>query len=169
MGAGKTAVGRQLARRLKRDFFDSDQEIEKRTGVDIAFIFDKEGEAGFRRREREVLADLIRRRGIVLATGGGSILDPETRRRLGGNGFVVYLHATVGQQSSRTRLSRNRPLLDTEQPEQRLTELMGIRDPLYREVADLIVETDGRRVASVTEEIVRQLKRHSADEEDPPT
>jgi shikimate kinase len=112
MGAGKSAVGRQLARMLHLDFVDSDEEIEARTGVDIAFIFEKEGEAGFRKREVQVIDELSQREGVVLATGGGAVLDSDSRSRLGARGFVVYLHTSVQQQLDRTRRGRNRPLLE---------------------------------------------------------
>lgn len=153
MGAGKSAVGRQLAKLLHLEFVDSDEEIEARTGVDIAFIFEKEGEAGFRRREAAVIDDLTQRTGIVLATGGGAILDPDSRSRLGARGFVVYLHASVEQQLERTSRGRERPLLENQPREQVLSELMVVREPLYREIADLVVETDGRRVHAVAREI----------------
>ena len=153
MGAGKSAVGRQLARLMHMDFVDSDEEIENRTGVDIPFIFEKEGEEGFRKREARVIDELTARQGTVLATGGGAVLDPQSRNFLGGRGFVVYLHTTVKQQLDRTQRGRTRPLLDGENKEQVLEELMAVRDPLYREIADLVVETDGRRVKEVAVEI----------------
>ncbi len=153
MGAGKSAVGRQLAKLLGLDFVDSDEEIEKRTGVDIAFIFEKEGESGFREREAKVIDDLTQMTGVVLATGGGAILDPDSRSRLGARGFVVYLHTTVRQQLERTRRGRERPLLENRPRRQVLEELMRVREPLYREIADLVVETDGRRVQAVAREI----------------
>jgi shikimate kinase len=157
MGAGKSAVGRQLARLLHLEFHDSDDEIEARTGVDIPFIFEKEGEAGFRKREAVVIDDLTANEGIVLATGGGAVLDPDSRNFLGARGFVVYLYTTVDQQLTRTRKGRQRPLLETEDPRQVLEDLMAVRDPLYREVADLVVETDGRKVKAVANEILERL------------
>lgn len=157
MGAGKSAVGRQLAKLLHLDFFDSDQEIENRTGVDIPFIFEKEGEEGFRKRESKVIDELSARQGIVLATGGGAILDPSNRSRLGARGYVIYLHTTVRQQLERTQRGRNRPLLETDDPGQVLESLMEVRDPLYREIADMVVETDGRRVREVANEIREAL------------
>ncbi len=153
MGAGKSAVGRQLARLLHMDFVDSDEEIENRTGVDIPFIFEKEGEEGFRKREAKVIDELSAKKGIVLATGGGAVLDPKNRSHLGGRGYVIYLHTTVKQQLDRTSRGRNRPLLENNDPQKVLEELMEIRDPLYREIADLVVETDGRRVKEVAAEI----------------
>ena len=158
MGAGKSAVGRQLARMLHMAFVDSDDEIESRTGVDIPFIFEKEGEAGFRRREAKAIGELTTKQGLVLATGGGAILDDETRSKLGARGFVVYLQTSIEQQLERTRRGRERPLLSQgDDPRSVLEELMTIRDPLYREIADLVVRTDGRRVNAVAREIVDAL------------
>lgn len=157
MGAGKSAVGRTLARMLKREFRDSDGEIERRTGVDIPFIFEKEGEAGFRRREREIIQQLTGLESIVLATGGGAVLDPDNRRVLASRGMVVYLEASVEQQLERTRMSSHRPLLETPDPAERLASLMRQREPLYRELAALVVPTDGRMVREVAQEIHRKL------------
>jgi len=153
MGAGKSAVGRHLARLLHLEFVDSDEEIETRTGVDIPFIFEKEGEEGFRKREVKVIDELSQREGVVLATGGGAIADPESRSRLGARGFVVYLHTSVKQQLERTQRRNKRPLLENGDKEKILRELMEERDPLYREISDLIIETDGRRVQTVAREI----------------
>jgi shikimate kinase len=158
MGAGKSAVGRHLAKLLHLEFVDSDEEVEKRTGVDIAFIFEKEGESGFREREAKVIDELTQLDGVVLATGGGAILDPDSRSRLGARGFVVYLHTTVRQQLERTRRGRERPLLENRPKRQVLEELMSVRDPLYREIADLVIETDGRRVQAVAREIHESLR-----------
>ncbi len=158
MGAGKSAVGKQVARLLKLDFVDSDTEIEKRTGVDIPFIFEKEGEAGFRKRETAVIAALTELNDLVLATGGGVIGDPDNRRRLGSRGQVVYLEASIEQQLARTKRGRERPLLAGGDPRDILTQLMEIRDPLYRELADLTVDTDKRRVNDVATEIVNRLE-----------
>ena len=157
MGAGKSAVGRQLARMLHLEFMDSDDEIEARTGVDIAFIFEKEGEEGFRKREAQAIDDLSQRQGLVLATGGGAVIDEKTRSRLGARGFVVYLQTSVDQQLERTRRGRQRPLLEAEDPRQVLEGLMTARDPMYREIADLVVDTDGRRVNAVAKEIFEAL------------
>ena len=157
MGAGKSAVGRQLARMLKLDFEDSDDEIERRTGVDIPFIFEKEGEAGFRRRERKVIEDLTKRDGLVLATGGGVIVDPENRKNLGSRGTNVYLIASIAQQLERTQRGRERPMLAGGDPREILERLMSHRDPLYRELADIVVDTDGRRVVAVAEDIRDRL------------
>jgi len=157
MGAGKSAVGRYLARALHLSFVDSDDEIEARTGVDIPFIFEKEGEAGFRKREAAVIDELSKLDGVVLATGGGAIVDPDSRSRLGGRGFVVYLYTTVDQQVRRTRKGRERPLLENADPRATLEELLDWRDPLYREIADIVVATDGRKVTSVASEIIEQV------------
>ena len=157
MGAGKSAVGRQLARLLHLDFVDSDEEIESRTGVDIPFIFEKEGEDGFRKREAKVIEDLSQKDGIVLATGGGAVMDPHNRNHLGARGFVIYLHTSVDQQLARTRKGRDRPLLDNDDPRTVLEALMATREPLYREIADLTVETDGRKVRAVANEILERL------------
>ncbi len=153
MGAGKSAVGRQLGRLLPFEFIDSDEEIETRTGVDIPFIFEKEGEDGFRKREVKVIDELSQREGVVLATGGGAIVDSQSRSRLGARGYVVYLYTSVKQQLERTQRGRTRPLLDKDNPEEVLTVLLEARDPLYREIADLVIETDGRRVHTVAREI----------------
>jgi len=157
MGSGKSAVGKQLARDLGLDFIDSDAEIEKRTGVDIAYIFEKEGEAGFRIREREMITELAKRDAIVLATGGGAVLEPDNRRLLTKCGTVVYLETTIEQQLERTRHTRHRPLLVDRDPETVLTELMEVRAPLYEEVADITVKTGGRRVGAVVGEIRKAL------------
>ena len=161
MGSGKSAVGRMLARLCGRAFVDSDVEIERRTGVDINFIFEKEGEAGFRAREREVIDDLTRRPGIVLATGGGAVLLPENRAALALRGVAVYLEASVEQQVERTRRGRHRPLLLAADPAVRLAELMQVREPLYRGTAQVVVPTDRRKVQAVAEEIAAELERRA--------
>lgn len=156
MGSGKSAVGRRLARLLGRDFFDSDEVIEARTGVDIPFIFEKEGEAGFRRREQAVIDEISARSGVVMATGGGAVLAPENRSHLAGRGQVIYLHTSIGQQLRRTRGDK-RPLLNQGRRKEVLTGLMTEREPLYRALADLVVTTDGRSVAAVAAEIREKL------------
>jgi shikimate kinase len=158
MGAGKSTIGRQLSRQLRMAFYDSDREIENRTGVDIPLIFELEGEQGFRRRERLVIDELTCLPNIVLATGGGAILDADNREHLAERGLVIYLHASVNQQLARTKHDRNRPLLQTDNPRQRLEDLMRVRDPLYREIADLVIDTDGKRVMAVVNQIIRKLK-----------
>jgi shikimate kinase len=158
MGSGKSAVGRLLAQRLDLALVDSDAEIEARTGVEIAYIFEREGEAGFRSREAEVLDDITQRQGVLVATGGGAVLDEGTRERLRSRGCVVYLRTSVDQQLARTRRSALRPLLMSPDPRGTLERLMGQRAALYEEVADVIVDTDGRKVGSVVDEIVRRLE-----------
>jgi shikimate kinase len=162
MGAGKSTIGRQLAKSLSCVFLDSDKEVEDRTGVDIPLIFELEGEAGFRAREHAVIDDLTQRAGIVLATGGGAVLDPENRQHLRDRGQVIYLETSVDQQLTRTARDRNRPLLQTENPRARLEELMRIRAPLYREVAHHIVDTDGRRVREVVDDILQRIRDEQA-------
>ena len=157
MGSGKSAVGRQLARLLHLDFIDSDDEIESRTGVDIAFIFEKEGEAGFRKREAAVIDELSLRTGVVLATGGGAVIEPANRSVLGARGYVVYLRTSVDQQVARTRKGRERPLLENTDPRETLERLMVEREPMYLEIADLVVDTDGRKVRDVAKEIFGKL------------
>ena len=157
MGAGKSAVGRQLARTLHLKFKDSDDEVESRTGVDIPFIFEKEGEAGFRKREAGAINDLTKLDVVVLATGGGAVVDAESRSRLGGRGFVIYLYTSVDQQLARTNMGRERPLLENGDRRETLEALLQQRDPLYREIADLVVDTDGRKVHSVAKEIIENI------------
>ena len=163
MGAGKTTIGRTLAKRLALDFIDSDREIEERTGVSIPTIFEIEGEEGFRRREASVIGDLARLSGQVVATGGGAVLRPENRTSLRASGFVVYLNVPPQILWERTRHDRNRPLLRVADPLARLNELYTQRDPYYREVADLIVD-GGRGSASgilqiLTKEIGERWKQ----------
>lgn len=157
MGAGKTTIGRRLAKLRGLEFCDSDQEIEMRTGVDIGFIFEKEGEAGFRQREAQVIDELSQRDGQVLATGGGAVLSADTRRRLSARGFVIYLHASVEQQLARTSRGTHRPLLQGADRRATLERLLAIRDPLYREIADLVLDTDGRNGKALVREICEHL------------
>jgi shikimate kinase len=157
MGAGKSTVGRMLARRLKRELYDSDHEIERRCGVRIPVIFEIEGEAGFRAREAQVIAELCARKGIVLATGGGAVLDAENRRRLAASGTVVYLHARPAYLWQRVRHDRNRPLLATADPQKKLEQLYAERDPLYREVAAIVVDTGRQSVQALTRDLLAQL------------
>ena len=157
MGSGKSAVGRRLAKELGQQFVDSDDAIEQRSGVDIPFIFEREGEEGFRLRESKVIDELTRLPGIVLATGGGSAQNAENRAWLHSRGLVVYLHASVDQQLKRTRGGRERPMLKSGDPRKILATLMASRDPQYREIAHLVIETNGRRVPSVVREIRRNM------------
>jgi shikimate kinase len=158
MGAGKTTVGRLLARRLKRSFYDTDEEIERRCGVRIPVIFDIEGEAGFRARETQVIADLCALDNAVLATGGGAVLADENRRILADRGVVVYLHARPPHLWQRVRHDRNRPLLATTDPQKKLDALYAERDPLYREVADLVVDTGKQSVQSLARDLLTRLE-----------
>lgn len=158
MGAGKSTIGRLLAKELRLDFKDSDKEIEVRTGANIPWIFDVEGEQGFRDREQGVLAELCREQGLVIATGGGAVMRPENRQALRAGGRVIYLCTSVEQQLARTAKDRNRPLLRTADPETVLRDLLAIRDPLYREIADLIIETDERPPRLVMLDILARLR-----------
>jgi shikimate kinase len=157
MGAGKTTIGKYLAQQLKLRFVDTDSEIETRTGADIPWIFDVEGEQGFRDREQQVVEEMTQWDDVVMATGGGVIMRPENRRALGGRGFVVYLHATVEEQVKRTSNDRRRPLLQQGDPEEILRDLMVLRDPLYREIADYVIDTDGCSPRTVAQRLVRDL------------
>ncbi len=154
MGAGKTAVGRRLGQELGMEFYDTDLEIQKQTGVDIGFIFEKEGEDGFRRREVAAIERLTHLPSIVLATGGGAVLDPKNRSRLSQRGRVVYLRASITQQLRRTRLVANRPLLDGDGPEETLVKLARQRESIYEKMADLTINTNDRKVPAVAAEIV---------------
>lgn len=158
MGAGKSTIGRQLADALSFQFEDSDHEIQRRTGVDIPTIFEYEGEEGFRKREEQVIADLTEQDGIVLATGGGAVLRETNRQRLTARGVVIYLHCSPEQQFARTNRDRNRPLIQTADPLQSLRDIMEIREPLYRQVADLVVSTEKRGTVAVVKEIRRRLE-----------
>ena len=157
MGAGKTTVGRHLAELLGREFVDSDQEIERKTGASIPWIFEKEGEAGFRARERIVINDLTLRKQLVVATGGGAVTQAENRNNLKNRGVVIYLYTPVELQLQRTYRDKNRPLLQVENPEQRLKDLLQIRDPLYREVAHYIVETHQGAARDLAQHILRVI------------
>ncbi len=157
MGVGKTTIGRQLAKHLCLDFTDSDHEIERRTGVDIPLIFEIEGEAGFRKRESAIISELTEREGIVLATGGGAILDSENRSLLSARGFVVYLSAPIEQLLKRTAHDSNRPLLQTNDPKKQLEQLMVEREPLYQSTADLVIHSDQGSPHKVVKQIIQQM------------
>ncbi|MCF6217466.1 MAG: shikimate kinase AroK [Gammaproteobacteria bacterium] len=157
MGAGKTTIGRQLAKSLKMRFVDSDHEIEHRTGVDIPLIFELEGEAGFRKRESSMIEELTAKAGLVLATGGGAVLDPHSRELMRLNSVVVYLSADIDHLLKRTGKDSKRPLLKTEDPRARMQQLLTLRDPLYREVSDFTVDTGSRSVKAAIKEIVEQI------------
>jgi len=159
MGAGKTTIGKALAKELQFDFVDSDKEIEARCGADIPWIFDVEGEAGFRERERSVIAELSTRDNIVLATGGGAVIQEENRNNLAKDALVVYLQTSVEQQYERTRRDRHRPLLQRDNPKQILKQLMEVRDPLYRSIATVVVPTDHRKPKTVIREIINAFQQ----------
>lgn len=158
MGAGKTTIGRALARKLGWQFVDLDHELESRCGVRVSIIFDIEGEQGFRKRESAALDECTRRSGIVLATGGGAVLDPKNRQLLRERGMVVYLRASIDELFRRVERDRNRPLLQTDNPRQRLQELLQQREPLYEEVADLVFDTGNLPIAQTTRVLIKELQ-----------
>ena len=158
MGAGKSTIGRLLSSELKLEFFDSDKVIEERCGANIPWIFDMEGESGFREREEQAIDELTQMGSIVLATGGGVVMREANRRHLSARGTVVYLCTSVEQQLARTAKDKNRPLLQAENPERILRDLFSARDPLYREIADIIIETDQRNPRWVVQELKRLIK-----------
>ena len=157
MGAGKTTVGRALARETGKTFYDSDHEVEARTGVRIATIFEIEGEARFRAREHETIADLVRLNNVILATGGGVVLNPDNRRLLAENGTVVYLRAAIDDLLARTQNDKSRPLLQTANPRAKLAELFEARDPLYREIADVVIDTSRQNVHTLVMRLLQRL------------
>jgi shikimate kinase len=159
MGAGKTTIGKMLADELDLEFADVDREIESRSGVDIPWIFDKEGEAGFRLRESAALKELSTLDGVLISTGGGAVMSAENRRLMSDSGIVIYLHTSVDEQVRRTSRDRKRPLLQNDDPAKVLAQLMQIREPLYREVAAIIVDTDGRGPKVVAQDLAERLRR----------
>jgi shikimate kinase len=162
MGAGKTTIGKQLARQLKKDFYDSDRVIEQRTGADIPLIFEKEGEAGFRKRETAIIDELSQLNGVVVATGGGAILDQQNRQNLTNRGTVIYLASELQALLERTQKDKNRPLLHAEEgPEAILTRLLQQRDPLYRQTADHVVDTSNSSIRNVIKAIISHLESDS--------
>lgn len=159
MGSGKSTIGRQLARVLRRKFYDSDREIEKRTGVTISWIFEMEGEEGFREREERVIDELSAKENIILATGGGAVLREQNRMHLKQRGQVVYLSSTIEQLYKRTANDKKRPLLQTADRRQQIESILKQRDPLYREVADIIVMTGERSVKNTVNTVLRKMKQ----------
>ena len=163
MGAGKTTIGRLLAKHLHKTFYDSDHEIERRTGVNIPLIFEVEGESGFRRRESSVIEELVRNENIVLATGGGAVLAPENRENLKTHGTVFYLRANVHELWQRTRNDKNRPLLQGKDGFGKLKQLYAERDPIYSAVADYVIETEGESVSSIIGRIEQLIRNPQVD------
>ena len=161
MGAGKTTVGKLLAKRLGKTFYDSDHEIESRTGVNIPVIFEVEGETGFRKREVTAIEELTAMHNIVLATGGGAVLCKQNRENLSQHGTVVYLRASVNELWHRTKNDKNRPLLQTDDPRAKLEKLYTERDPLYREIADIIIDTGDQSVGSIVQHLEETLNKHA--------
>jgi shikimate kinase len=159
MGAGKTSIGRQLAKQLKLTFYDSDEEVEKRSGASIRWIFDIEGETGFRLRENKTITDLMNLTNIVLATGGGAVLNPENRKTLASNAIVIYLQASIDTLTERTSRNQRRPLLSHPNPREVLEKLLEQRDPLYREIADLVYSTSANNINKIAEQIVQDLRQ----------
>lgn len=157
MGAGKSTIGRQLAQMLNMDFLDSDAVIEERAGADIEWIFDIEGEAGFRKREEKILNELTQAQGLVLSTGGGSVVSKDNRNVLSARGIVVYLETSVDKQFERTQRDKKRPLLQTEDPYKVLQELAKIRNPLYEEIADITLQTDEQSAKTVATQIIEMM------------
>jgi shikimate kinase len=157
MGAGKSTIGRLLSEILQRPFVDTDYEIERRTGASIPWIFEKEGEEGFRLRETAVLQDVCRYHGMIVATGGGIVVRPENRKLLKEAGRIIYLYAPVSMQLARTARDKNRPLLKTANPQEKLRQLFEVRDPLYREVADLVVQTHEGSARELSQKIIDLL------------
>lgn len=160
MGAGKTTIGKQVAELLKVPFFDTDKIIEERTGADIGWIFDLEGEEGFRAREEAVIDEFTNKQGIVLATGGGAVANPENRLHLAGRGVVIHLETSIEQQLARTRPDKNRPMIDPSDPRASLEDIAVEREKLYREIADFIVSTDGHTVKNVAKHITDLIENN---------
>lgn len=158
MGAGKTTIGRIIAKHLNKAFYDTDHEVERRTGVSIPVIFELEKEDGFRKREAAVIEELSQMQNLVLATGGGAVLLPENRQYLKDHGTVIYLRANVHELWLRTRNDKNRPLLQNENPRKKLEQLFAQRDPLYRDVASIIVDTGGQPVSAIVHQIEQKLE-----------
>ncbi|MFT5502596.1 MAG: shikimate kinase [Gammaproteobacteria bacterium] len=157
MGSGKSTIGSIMAKKLYRDFLDSDHYIEERTGVDIARIFDVEGEDGFRDRETNALAEILELQNQVVATGGGSVMREENQKLLKSKGFIVFLDTSLNQQMHRLRRDKKRPLLQTPNPREKLEALLEVRRPIYLELADLCIKTDRRQARKLATEIITQL------------
>jgi len=163
MGAGKTTIGRQLARKLHRDFYDSDKEIEARTGVDIRTIFEYEGEEGFREREAAIIDELTQKKDVILATGGGAVLQPQNRQNLTSRCHVILLNVSVDEQLARTRMDKTRPLLQCDNPRAVLEKMRNERLPVYRAMADIEINSNNRNMRNVIGQIRRYLQDHCDD------
>ena len=163
MGAGKTTIGRALAKLQHKHFYDADHEIERRTGVNIPLIFELEGEDGFRKRETAVIVDLCQSKNIIMATGGGAVMAAENKQALQQNGIVIYLRAHVNELWLRTRNDKNRPLLQTHNPRDKLEQLLKLRDPHYTEIADFVVETAAQPVSNIVNKIEQLLLNYHAN------
>jgi len=160
MGSGKTSVGKIVAKALAKEFHDTDQEIEVNTGVDISYVFDVEGETGFRKREEKIVEVITQKKNIVLATGGGAIESENNRRCLANNGFVIYLETSLEDQVLRAKTSRQRPLLQGVEPKKKLQELMHKRKSLYESIADTIVKTEGHKPRSLAQLVIENFDAH---------
>jgi len=165
MGAGKTTMGRQIAKRLNMHFEDSDHAIEAHTGVDIALIFEKEGEAGFRKRESAIIDELTQQQQLVLATGGGAVLNKENRQYLKNRGLVIYLHSDIRHLLERVKHDKKRPLLQTADPAATLKNIMKVREPLYRETADIIINTGQQSIRAVINVMLDKIKAYNKSTE----
>lgn len=163
MGAGKTTIGRQLAKRLSSKFYDSDYEIEQRTGVNIPLIFELEGEEGFRKRESQVISELVTLKNIVLSTGGGSVLDPENRKALSDNGLIIYLKSTAGKLFSRTADDKRRPLLQTDDRLDKIKKLLAEREPVYLSMANEVIDTHDLGIKQITQKILELIDKDEND------
>lgn len=163
MGAGKTTIGRQLSKKLSKKFYDSDYEIEQRTGVDISLIFELEGEDGFRKRETQVLSELVSLKNIVLSTGGGSVLDPANRKALADNGFIIYLKSSAEKLFNRTADDKRRPLLQTDDRLNKIKNILDEREPIYLSLANEVVDTQDLSIKQITQKILELLETHEND------
>ncbi len=163
MGAGKTTIGRQLAKKLSNKFYDSDNEIEQRTGVNIPLIFELEGEEGFRKRESQVISELVTLKNIVLSTGGGSVLDPNNRKALTDNGYIIYLKSTAEKLFNRTADDKRRPLLQTEGRLNKIKNILDEREPIYISMANKVIDTHDLSIKQITDKILKLIEHHEND------
>ena len=159
MGAGKTTIGRQLAKKLSKEFYDSDHEIEKHTGADVSLIFELEGEEGFRKRESQLLKELVSNKNIVLSTGGGAVLDPENRKLLSDNGIIIYLKSTAEKLYRRIADDKRRPLIQTDDRLNKIKKILEEREPLYQSLANEIIETQELSIKQITQKILDLISK----------